>query len=104
VNQLKAVGRVASYEQFQPKGSAINNSNTAGAALSTILDKLGSSPLLRKFPLYSEVIGNPLKSVTANVQAVKATNIKNALALPKQTDNAINPAWMIPLAGSLTGK
>ncbi|GAG92086.1 unnamed protein product, partial [marine sediment metagenome] len=30
---LKAIGRVASYEQVQPSGSAVNNSKTAAAAI-----------------------------------------------------------------------
>lgn len=99
INQLKAIGRVASYEQFQPKGSAVNNSNTAGAAISTILDKLGSSPILRKIPLLAEIAGNPVKSVATNIQAGKAMDVKNALALPRASEKQV-PTWMIPLAGS----
>lgn len=99
INQLKAIGRVASYEQFQPKGSAVNNSNTAGAAIATILDKLGSSPILRKIPLFSEIVGNPVKNVTANIQAGKAMDVKNALALPRIPERQA-PAWMIPIAAS----
>lgn len=39
VEQLKSIGRVGTYETFQPRGSAVNNSNTA-AAVADIVTKL----------------------------------------------------------------
>lgn len=47
VDQLKAIGRVGGYISSQPAGSAVNNSNTAGAAmniLSNLSGKVGSYP------------------------------------------------------------
>ena len=51
VNKLKAVGRVASYEKFQPTGSAVNNSNTASAALTSIIEKVGGNAIVAKIPV-----------------------------------------------------
>lgn len=47
VAQLKQIGRVASYIQAQPAGSAVNNSNTASAGANLALgalDRLGKVP------------------------------------------------------------
>ena len=38
---------------------AVNNSNTAGAGIASILDRIGSSPLLSKIPFGQQVIGQP---------------------------------------------
>lgn len=78
VDQMKAIGRVASYEQFQPKGSAVNNSNTAGAALSSVLDRIGSSSLLSKIP-FGSVISDPVQSISVGVKARQALNVPDAL-------------------------
>jgi hypothetical protein len=75
VAAIKALGRVASYEQFQPTGSAVNNSKTAAAVISTVLDRIGGSALIRKIPLGAEVVANPLKSVAAGNEAQRLTNI-----------------------------
>jgi hypothetical protein len=72
---IKALGRVASYEQFQPTGSAVNNSKTAAAVISTVLDRIGSSALIRKIPLGAEVVANPLRSVAAGGEAGRLLNI-----------------------------
>lgn len=75
VAAIKALGRVASYEQFQPTGSAVNNSKTAAAVISTVLDRIGGSALIRKMPLGAEVVANPLKSVAAGNEAGRLTRI-----------------------------
>jgi hypothetical protein len=48
-DQLQTLGRVASYIQSQPAGSAVNNSNTAGAVmnlLSQMSGRFGSLPMV----------------------------------------------------------
>ncbi len=82
VAQLKAIGRVASYEQFQPKGSAVNNSNTAGAAISTILDRIAESPLLSKIPL-GQYISGPAQNISVGMRANQAMNVPSALIAPR---------------------
>lgn len=72
IGQLKALGRVASYEMVQPKGSAVNNSNTAGAFLG-ILDRIANSPLVGKLPLGDAMLRQPARNWAA------AIGVKNAL-------------------------
>lgn len=81
VTKLKAAGRVASYEQFQPKGSAVNNSNTAGAGLSAILDRIGNSPLLSKIP-FGNALSQPIANISVGMQANKLLDASNSLKLP----------------------
>lgn len=78
VNQLKAIGRVASYEQFQPRGSAVNNSNTAGTAISALLDRIGNSSLLSKIPLGSS-LATPINNIAIGMKATQSLNVPGAL-------------------------
>lgn len=54
VEQLRAVGRVASYTQFQPRGSAVNNSNSGALALGAGLDFL--SRIAPRIPVVNDTI------------------------------------------------
>lgn len=78
IAQLKALGRVASYEQFQPVGSAVNNSNTAGA-VGNILERIGASSLLGKIPFGRAAIGEPLQNISLSMQAGRVLNAPQAL-------------------------
>jgi hypothetical protein len=78
VDQLKALGRVARYEQFQPTGSAVNNSNTASAGMSAMLDRIGSSAMLSKIP-FGKLAQEPIQNITIGMQAGKAMNVPGAL-------------------------
>lgn len=82
--QLKAVGRVASYEQFQPTGSAVNNSNTA-SGIAGILDRVGNLPILRKIPFGDTLVADPAKNISIGIQAGRSTNIpKSLLSVPQE--------------------
>ena len=95
VEQIKAIARVASYEQVQPRGSAVNNSNTAGAALATLFDKLANSPLIGKIPLAPQIAGN----VSASLTARKALNAPAATVIPPQRPMA--STYLLPtMAGA----
>ena len=78
VAQLRAIGRVASYEQFQPKGSAVNNSNTAGAALANILDRLAGSSLMSKIP-FGNALQQPAQNISVGIKAGKALDVPKSL-------------------------
>lgn len=100
VAKMKAIGRVASYEQFQPKGSAVNNSNTAGAALANILDRLGGSPLLSKIP-FGNALQQPAQNIVVGIKAGKALDVPRALVGPavqrKQPAGLLmSPAALLP--------
>lgn len=74
---LKANGRVASYEQFQPRGSAVNNSNTSGALVG-VLDRVANSPLLSKIP-FGNQLAMPAERISVGVQAKQALDIPRGL-------------------------
>lgn len=95
IEQIKAIGRVASYEQVQPRGSAVNNSNTAGAAMATIFDKLASSPLVGKIPMAPQIAGN----VSASLTARRALNAPSAVVIPEERQFA-TPFLLPAFAGS----
>lgn len=63
VRQLRAIGRVATYEKFQPTGSAVNNSNTAGAAIGRLLDVI---------PFGRVALADPARSFAQNRAAKQA--------------------------------
>jgi hypothetical protein len=83
ISMLKAIGRVGSYEKFQPTGSAVNNSNTSAALLTAMLDKVANSAVIRKIPLGGALIADPAKDVAVAVGSRNALNASKALTLPK---------------------
>lgn len=83
VAQLKALGRVASYEVAQPRGSAVNNSNTAGMMLGRGLDMLmGGSKFL---PFGKAAVSDPLTSLQLTIGSRAATNVMPGLLAPQQS-------------------
>jgi hypothetical protein len=100
LNQLKAIGRVSSYEQFQPKGSAINNSNTSGTGLANILDRIGGSAILSKIP-FGNALAGPAQNISVGMRAKQAMDapnalIGNALTRPREPSNLLlSPAALI---------
>jgi hypothetical protein len=99
INQFKAIGKVASYEQVQPIGSAVNNSNTAGATLGSMLDKLSKVPLLGKLPLGEQIVSKPLQNIAAGLNAKQAMNLPSALTLPMSKQNMGNQYYLPGLLG-----
>jgi hypothetical protein len=95
IDQIKAISRVASYEQFQPRGSAVNNSNTAGATLAAVFDKFAQSPIIGKIPLAPQTIGNVSASITAR-QALNAP----AATVIRQRQPVIAP-YLLPMAAEM---
>jgi hypothetical protein len=98
LNHLRAIGRVSSYEQFQPRGGAVNNSNTAGTLVAGLLDRLGSSPLLSKIP-FGSTLQSPVQNISIGIKSKGAMDVKNALATMAQKDNAsglmLSPALLM---------
>lgn len=83
INQLKAIGRVSRYEQFQPSGAAVNNSNTAGA-LGGMAERLLSQSVLSKIPFGQAAIGDPLESIKVGLQSGRALDVPRTLAGKRQ--------------------
>lgn len=82
VTQMRAVGRVASYEQFQPRGSAVNNSNTAGSAMAHLLERVANSSILSKIPLGS-ALATPAQNISIGIRSDRALNVPRALVAPQ---------------------
>jgi hypothetical protein len=79
IDQLKAIGRVASYEQFQPAGAAVNNSNTAAAGLAAIFDRIANSTLLSKIPL-GNALAVPAQNISVGIRSRQSLNVPQAIA------------------------
>lgn len=95
INQLKAIGRVSSYEQVQPSGSAVNNSNTA-AAVGGMLDRIANSSMLSKIPVVGPMVQPAIQNMSIGIRAKSAMNPANALVnpnlLPSAAQDLANPA------------
>lgn len=96
IEQLKRIGRVASYENVQPKGSAVNNSNTAAALFSSVIDGIG-----KYIPFGEAVVAKPVKNIATTLNARQALNASNALTLPT-TRQPVSPA-LLPLGAQGLG-
>lgn len=94
LDQLKAIGRVASYEQFQPRGGAVNNSNTAGTALANILDRFGNSSILSKVPL-ANLVTEPAQNAALGMKAKAAMDTRKALARQLLKEKKAPPALLV---------
>ena len=95
--QMKAIGRVGSYETFQPRGSAVNNSNTA-AGIAGLVERIADSPLVSKIPFGRQMIAEPGANIAASLRIKQAMNPASAIAMPQQvTANPKSvPIWMLP--------
>jgi hypothetical protein len=105
IEKLKQVGRVASYEKFQPTGSAVNNSNTAATAINAVLDKVANSALLRKVPL-GGFVADEAKNISVASGARNSLNAGKALkstVKPKAEPKAL-PLSTLLIPGSLASE
>lgn len=101
VEQIKAIGRVGTAETFQPRGSAVNNSNTAAAAAAAITKALG--PLANKLPFGQAAVSAPLNNLTLSLTERGATNVPRGLLAPSapRYGTAIDPLLLPLLSGGL---
>lgn len=99
IKMLKAIGRVSSYEKFQPSGSAVNNSNTSAALFTAMIDKVANSPIIRKIPLGGALISDPAKDMAVAIQSRNALNPTKGLVVNAQK---VKPAKNVPI-GALLG-
>ena len=84
IETLRALGRVGTYETFQPRGSAVNNSNTAAGMAGLLQNVLKfAKPVASKIPLGQEIISNPLQNITLSVMERGASNVPKSLLLQK---------------------
>lgn len=83
IEQLKAIGRVARYEQFQPTGSAVGNSNTAAAFGGHLERIMKNIPLAS--PLVKQYIAEPLQNIQIGMQSSKALDVPRILSVPSSS-------------------
>lgn len=77
LTQLRALGRVSSYVQVQPVGSAVNNSNTGALLLGRGLDAL--SGFANAFPVVGPMVAQPLTNGIRNLNiAIQTGRAQNA--------------------------
>lgn len=90
IENLKRVGRVASYTQVQPVGSAVNNSNSGALLLGRGLD------MMRNIPVLGPMVSPAVQNVRATLQQRAAENVAPGLLGPVQREpvmrGLLNPA------------
>lgn len=90
VSQLKTMGRVASYMQAQPVGSAVNNSNSGALLLGRGIDALN------KMPVLGPMVGPALRNIDVSIQQRAAQNVAPGLLAVQprtpMTRGLLNPA------------
>lgn len=73
VASLRANGRVATYMQNQPIGSAVNNSNSGALVLGRSADMVGT--LAKKLPFGQQVVADPLRNINIAISQRQAQNV-----------------------------
>lgn len=100
IEQLKAIGRVGAVETFQPRGSAVNNSNTA-AGIGSLLQGIaqGIKPLANKLPLGQQAVVDPLNSITLSYLERGATAVPQGLLSPlaQKPKSGLLDSFMLPM-------
>jgi hypothetical protein len=101
--QLRSIGRVAQYESVQPRGSAVNNSNTAAMAFGRFVDAISSSRALGSIPFADALLRAPAKNISASIQMRNVSNLPRAIVsapAPVQQNLISRPPGllMLPLA------
>jgi hypothetical protein len=94
IDRMKAVGRVAMYEQVQPSGSAVNNSNSGALAVAKVFDFLANSKFVNAIPFGEAAIGKPAQNIATSIQGAGVANVPRSLVAPRQP---IPAAQRIPL-------
>lgn len=70
---LQATGRVATYMQNQPIGSAVNNSNSGALVLGRGADLLGT--LSKRLPFGQQMVADPLRNINIAISQRRAQNL-----------------------------
>lgn len=97
VTALRAIGRVSGYEQFQPPGSAVNNSKTAATMIATILDKIGNNPIAKTMTVGAS--GPTMHAISGSIRNYGMANeAANMTKIPANilTKSPKDPIFMLP--------
>ncbi|MDE2098892.1 MAG: hypothetical protein KGL39_16685 [Patescibacteria group bacterium] len=94
IDKLKAVGRVAGYEQFQPAGSAVNNSKSGALLLGRGLDMLSS--LSSKIPFGKAAVVEPMQNIGITIRQNQAQNVGKGLLVPQAKQPILPEQLIVP--------
>lgn len=97
IAKLNAAARVATYEAVQPKGAAVNNSNT-GSSVANLLERIAGSSMIGKIPFGTQVVGDPATNILASMRAAEVTNVPNALLQVMRQQQAPRSLMFSPAA------
>ena len=97
IAKLQAAGRVASYEMFQPVGSAVNNSNSGALVLGRALD--GIVGISRFLPGGRALVADPLQQIQVRIGSGSAQNVLPGLLATKKTP-VLTGSALLPAAYS----
>lgn len=92
IEQLRSMGRAASYMQAQPVGSAVNNSNSGALLLGRGMDALAG--LAGKLPFGQSVVVDPLQNIAISLRQRQTQNL-----LPGLLAEQANTPFLSGLAG-----
>lgn len=90
---LKATGRVATYMQNQPVGSAVNNSNSGALILGRGADMLGV--WAKRFPFGQQAVADPLRNINIAISQRQAQNMLPGL-LAEKPQEPIGRGLLLP--------
>lgn len=93
---LRSVGRVGSYMQAQPVGSAVNNSNSGALLAGRGYDLLRS--IAGKIPFGEAAILNPLRNIEISIRQGQAQNIMPGLLAQTQRQTPAGASLLLPAA------
>ena len=82
IDQMKALARVARYEQFNPSGSKVNTSHTAGAAGGHLARVMANIPVAS--PLVKQYLAEPVQNIQIGLQSGRALDVPRTLAGPRR--------------------
>jgi len=97
LEQLRAIGRVGTLETFQPRGSAVNNSNTA-AGVAGLLQGLSKNlgPLINKIPAGEMLLGSPMNNLTLSVTERGLTSVPRSIVTTPQRQGGLLDPLLLP--------
>lgn len=101
IDQMKAVGRVALYEQIQPSGSAVNNSNSGALAVAKASDWIANNPIINKIPFADTAIVKPAQNITQSIQSSGLRNVPKSLMMPNAPAQRAYPLPLLLTPGLL---
>lgn len=82
ISKLKALGRVSSYEMVQPKGSAVNNSNTA-SGLAGLLESIAGSRIIGRIPFGDAAVRQPAQNWATQIGTKQAMDVGGTVSNAK---------------------